>query len=114
LGNVRHTAGDLAGAVAAYRDALKQSERLAHMDPSNANAAHTVAIHEEKVARLELEMGRPNEAVPLFRSALAIHRAASTKDPGNARAKCDAQRLSQSLAEASAGKHTLSPSPCTP
>ena len=113
LGNVRHAAGDRAGAVAAYRDALTQSERLAQTDPSNANASHTVAIHQEKVARLELELGRPNDAVPLLRSALAIHRAASAKDPGNARAKCDAQRLSQSLAEASAGKRTLSPSPCS-
>jgi len=113
LGNVRHTAGDAAGAVAAYRDALAQSERLAQMDPSNVNAAYTVAIHQEKVARLELEMGHANDAVPLFRSALAIHRTASTKDPGNARAKCDAQRLSHALAEASAGRRTLSASPCT-
>jgi eukaryotic-like serine/threonine-protein kinase len=113
LGNVRRATGDRAGAAAAYRDALTQSERLARTDPSNANAAHTVAIHQEKVATLELEMGRPKEAVPLFRSALATHRATSTQDPGNTRAKCDTQRLSQALAEASAGRLILSPSPCT-
>jgi eukaryotic-like serine/threonine-protein kinase len=115
LGNVRRTAGDRAGAVAAYRDALAQSERLERMDPSNANATYTVAIHQEKVATVELEMGRPNAALPLFRSALAIHRAAATKDPGNARAKCDEERLLQAIADATAGRKTLTPPPpCTP
>jgi hypothetical protein len=62
-------------------------------------------------------MGKSTDADALFRSALAIHRAASTRDPANARTKCEVVRLTQSLTDASAGRSVVSSSataPCRP
>jgi tetratricopeptide (TPR) repeat protein len=114
LGNVRRASGDRVGAAAEYRAAIAQFEQLARADPSNVNATRSVAVSQERLALLSLDMGRSSDAVALFRTALATHRTAATSDPGNERAKCDAARLTLWLADASAGRRTVStPVPCS-
>ena len=66
LGYARHRAGDLAGAEQAYEEAV----RLARMQTSNRILVGMTLLW---LGRVQADSGRPAEAAPNLREALALH-----------------------------------------
>ena len=86
-------------AVAEYRQALAVFERLAGADPTDVNAARTVAISRENLGDALRESGSVTEALDLYRKALDAHRGFIAQDQRNVRARCDAARVSETLGD---------------
>ena len=91
--------GNTAGAAAEQRQALAVFERLAGADPSDVNAARTVAISRENLAEAVRASGSVTEALDLYRKALDAHRGFRTQDTHNVRATCDAARVAETLGD---------------
>jgi hypothetical protein len=103
LGNLRRAQTGPAAAVASYREALAVFERLARVDPSDVNAARTVAISREKLGQALRESGAHAEGLPLLEAALATHRDHVSMDAGNVRAACDLARVAEAVGDLRAG-----------
>jgi hypothetical protein len=85
--------------VPSYREALAVFERLARIDPSDANAARTVAIGREKLGHAVREAGNRAEAMAMLEAALATHRDLVAMDAGNVRASCDLARVAEAVGD---------------
>ena len=77
--------GDLAGALASYRDSLAISERLAKSDPGNAGWQHDLAVSYDRIGDVLVGARRPcGRAEVLPATASPSFDRLAKSDPGNA------------------------------
>jgi hypothetical protein len=72
VGNVLRDQGDVAGALAAYRESLQVRRRLAEADPSNAVWQRDLSLSLTLMAQFHEQRRDPSEALPLARESLTI------------------------------------------
>jgi tetratricopeptide (TPR) repeat protein len=87
LGDMLHAQGNLVGALRAYGESLAISERLAALDPSNAQWQRDLSKYIEKIVRIGntlLAQGDLSGALRAFRESLAISERLAVSDPSNA------------------------------
>jgi tetratricopeptide (TPR) repeat protein len=84
LGDVLQTKGRLDEALAAFRESLAISQRLASLDPSNAAWQRDLAVAHSKVGDILQEQGRLDEALAAYREDFAISQRLVSTDPANA------------------------------
>jgi tetratricopeptide (TPR) repeat protein len=84
LGDVLQTKGRLDEALAAFREALAISQRLASTDSSNTDWQRDLADAHDRVGVIFQAQGRLDEALAAFREALAIFQRLASTDPSNA------------------------------
>jgi len=79
LGDIRYARGDLAAALAAYREA--QAERAA--DPDDAQRQRDLAVSHIQIGDVLVAQGKLADALASFRESLAINERLATIDAGN-------------------------------
>ena len=82
-GDVLSAQGDLAGALAAYREALAVSRRLAAADPSNAGWQRDLSVSQDKLGDVLSAQGDLAGALAAYRETLAVSRRLAAADPSN-------------------------------
>ena len=83
-GNILRDQGDLAGALAAYRESLQVSRRLAEADPSNAGWQRDLSVSQDKVGNVLRDQGDLAGALAAYRESLQVRRRLAEADPSNA------------------------------
>ena len=83
-GDVLRAQGDLAAALAAYRDALRLSRGLAEADPSNATWQRDLSVSHNKIGDVLRAQGDLAAALAAYRDALRLSRGLAEADPSNA------------------------------
>ena len=83
-GTVRQEQGDLPGALAAFEEALKVSQRLAQADPSNAGWQRDVSVSQNNIGNVLREQGDFGGALAAFEEALQARQRLAQADPSNA------------------------------
>jgi non-specific serine/threonine protein kinase/serine/threonine-protein kinase len=76
--------GDSKTALEHYRQSLKHWEAAASMEPKNSVTRRGVAILNMKIADLEMQAGRPAEALPVYRKSRDLMEKLSLAHPDNA------------------------------
>ncbi len=84
LGDVLAAQGNLAAALAAYRESLKISERLTASDPSNAAWQRRLATSHDEVGEVLRAQGDLAAAAAAFRASQTIRAQLTASDPSNA------------------------------
>ena len=84
MGNVLRDQGDLAGALAAYRESLQVRRRLAEADPSNAGWQRDLSVSLTLMANLLEAQGDREEARLLAKESLGIDERLAALDHTNA------------------------------
>jgi tetratricopeptide (TPR) repeat protein len=82
-GDVLSDQGDLDGALAAYRESLALSRRLAEADPSNAGWQRDLSLSLTQMAELHEMRGNRAEALPLAEESLTIDERLAALDRSN-------------------------------
>jgi tetratricopeptide (TPR) repeat protein len=85
IGDVLHAQGDLSGALSAYRQSLKMSNRLAKIDPSNATWQHDLSTSHTGIGDILREQGDLSGALSAYRHSLAVSKRLANADPSNTR-----------------------------
>ncbi len=75
--------GDLAGALAAYRESLAVRRRLAEADPSNAGWQRDLSFSLTRLAEIHEQMGDRTAALPYAEESLSIDERLATLDRSN-------------------------------
>ena len=70
VGDVLSDQGDLAGALAAYRESLAVSRRLAEADPSNAGWQRDLSVSQQKMGDVLRDQGDLAGALAAYRESL--------------------------------------------
>jgi serine/threonine protein kinase/tetratricopeptide (TPR) repeat protein len=83
VGNQLSTAGDTAGSLAAYRQALRIAEGLMEGDPANVQFRRDVAVCLQKVGNQLLGSGDLVAAEEIFARAVTLADALAASDPHN-------------------------------
>ena len=83
-GDVLSVQGDLAGALAAYREGLAIAQRLAAADPSNAGWQRDLSVSNSKVGDVLSAQGDLAGALAAYRESLAVRQRLAAADPSNA------------------------------
>ena len=83
-GDVLRAQGDLAGALAAYRESLAVSRRLAEADPSNAGWQRDLSVSQEKIGAVLRAQGDLAGALATYRESLEVMRRLAEADRSNA------------------------------
>ena len=83
-GDVLLHQGDLAGSLAAYREALAVGQRLAAIDPSNAGWQRDLSVSHNSVGDVLRAKGDLARSLAAYRKALAIAQGLAAADPSNA------------------------------
>jgi tetratricopeptide (TPR) repeat protein len=83
-GNVLRNQGDLAGALAAFRESLQVRRRLAEADPSNAGWQRDLSVSHNNVGNVLRDQGDLAGALAAFRESLQVSRRLAEADPSNA------------------------------
>ena len=83
-GNVLSAQGDLAGALASYREGLAVMQRLATADPSNAGWQRDLSLIFTRMAELKEQQGNSTEALEFAEESLAIDERLAALDRTNA------------------------------
>ena len=86
---VRAARGDLTGALAAYRDAMAITERLAARDPGNAEWQRDLFVGNWRVGDVLLRLDRQAEARGFAETALKAAREWGRRQPDDARRESD-------------------------
>src|SRR5262245_56435270 len=84
LGDVLQTKGQLAEALAAFRESLAIFQRLTALDPSNAAWQCDLADAHFRLGNILQAQGHLAEALAAFRESLAIFQRLTALDPSNA------------------------------
>lgn len=82
-GDVLRDQGDLAGALAAYRESLSIMRPLAEADPSNAVWQRDLFVSLARMAGCHAQQGKRTEALPLAEGGLAIAERLAVLDRSN-------------------------------
>jgi tetratricopeptide (TPR) repeat protein len=83
VGDVLAVQGDLAGALAAYRESLDTRRALVARDPSNTQWRRDVTVSLNRVGDVLAAQGDHAGALAAYRESLEITRALITRDPRN-------------------------------
>jgi WD40 repeat protein/tetratricopeptide (TPR) repeat protein len=92
LGDFYSEQGGKARAVAPYQEGVDVLEKLVARYPREAGYRITLVEREVKLGVLLNELGRPQEASPVYRSALARWRQLASEDPGKEKYPDEARR----------------------
>ena len=84
LGDVRQAQGDLTGALQAYEADLAITERLAALDPGNAEWQRDLSVSWEKLGNVRQAQGDLTGALQAYEAAQAFAERLAALDPGNA------------------------------
>jgi tetratricopeptide (TPR) repeat protein len=82
-GDVLRSQGDLAGALAAYRESLSVRQRLAEADPSNAGWQRDISWSLTRMAQLHEQEGNRTEALRFAEESLVIDERLAALDRSN-------------------------------
>jgi tetratricopeptide (TPR) repeat protein len=74
----------LAGALAAYRESLAVSQRLASADPSNAGWQRDLSVSHDRLGDVLSAQGDLAGALAAYRESLAVSQRLASADPSNA------------------------------
>ncbi len=83
-GDVLRDQGDLAGALAAYRESLELSRGLAEADPSNAGWQRDLSASQDRIGDVLRDQGDLAGALAAYRESLELSRGLAEADPSNA------------------------------
>ncbi len=83
-GNLAFDKGDLAEALASYRQGLEIREQMVRQDPGNAGWQYDLSISYSKLGDVQSTQGDLAGALASYRQALGIHQRLARQDPGNA------------------------------
>ena len=97
LGDVFEAKGRLDEALAAFRESLAISQRLASLDPSNADWQRDLAVAHNKLGQAYQGMGNEENAQSSYRSAVEAMERAVAMSPGNVGWKQDLENLKSRL-----------------
>jgi tetratricopeptide repeat protein len=75
--------GDLAGALASYRDSLVIRERLAKSDPGNAGWQRDLSVSYNKIGDVQRAQGDLAGALTSYRDSLVLFDRLAKSDHGN-------------------------------
>jgi tetratricopeptide (TPR) repeat protein len=84
IGDVQVDQGDLTAALTSYRASLAIRERLAKIDPGNAEWQRDLSISHDRVGNVQRAQGDLPAALTSYRASLAIRERLAKVDPGNA------------------------------
>jgi tetratricopeptide (TPR) repeat protein len=84
LGDVLRAQGDLGGALAAYRESLEVSRRLAQADASNAGWQRDLSFSLTRMAEFHEQRGDRAEAMRFAEESLVINERLAALDRTNA------------------------------
>jgi tetratricopeptide (TPR) repeat protein len=76
--------GDLAGALAAYRESLAVRRRLGEADPSNAGSQRDLSLSLDRLAVIHERQGDRTAALAYAEESLSIAERLAALDPTNA------------------------------
>ena len=93
VGDILHAQGQLAEAVAAFREDFAISQRLVSIDPSNADWQRHLAIAHSKLGQAYQGMGNEENAQSSYRSAAEAMERAVAMSPGTVGWKQDLDNL---------------------
>jgi non-specific serine/threonine protein kinase/serine/threonine-protein kinase len=100
LARVQRATGRRTEAVANYREVLARFERMVRDDPSNAAAAHGVAVNQELLGGTLAETGQVAAGVRLVEQAVAANRRLIAADATTVEARCDLAHALEALGDA--------------
>jgi tetratricopeptide (TPR) repeat protein len=109
LARVQRATGRLTEAVTNYREVLARFERMVRDDPSNAAAAHGVAVNQELLGGTLAEAGQVAEGTRLVEQAVAANRRLIAADTTKVEARCDLAHALEALGDAR--RHQPGPRP---
>ena len=109
LARVQRATGRKTEAVANYREVLARFERMVRDDPSNAAAAHGVAVNQELLGGTLAEAGQVAAGVRLVEQAVAANRRLIAADATKVEARCDLAHALEALGDAR--RHQPGPRP---
>ena len=109
LARVQRATGRLTEAVANYREVLTRFERMVRDDPSDAAAAHGVAVNQELLGGTLAEAGQVAAGVRLVEQAVAANRRLIAADATKVEARCDLAHALEALGDAR--RHRPGPRP---
>ena len=98
IGNVQVEQGDLAGAIASYREAVAILERLVKSDPSNVNWQSNFVENYARLGDVYRRSNDPNAALAVLRQGQAIMARLVKLSPDNAAWKRVLAWLDQQIA----------------
>jgi len=84
LGDVQQAQGDLAGALASYRQSLTIREKLTQQDPGNAEWQRDLSVSYERLGDVQQAQGDLAGALASYQQSLTIREKLTQQDPGNA------------------------------
>jgi tetratricopeptide (TPR) repeat protein len=100
LARVQRATGRRTEAVANYREVLARFERMVRDDPSDAAAAHGLAVNQELLGGTLAEAGQVVEGVHLVEQAVAANRRLIAADATKVEARCDLAHALEALGDA--------------
>ena len=109
LARVQRATGRKTEAVANYREVLARFERMVRDDPSDAAAAHGVAVNQELLGGTLAEAGQVAAGVRLVEQAVAANRRLIAADATKVEARCDLAHALEALGDAR--RHQPGPRP---
>jgi len=109
LARVQRATGRLTEAVTNYREVLARFERMVRDDPSDAAAAHGVAVNQELLGGTLAEAGQVAEGARLVEQAVAANRRLIAADATKVEARCDLAHALEALGDAR--RHQPGPRP---
>lgn len=109
LARVQRATGRRTEAVANYREVLVRFERMVRDDPSDAAAAHGVAVNQELLGGTLAEAGQVAAGVRLVEQAVAANRRLIAADATKVEARCDLAHALDALGDAR--RHQPGPRP---
>ena len=84
LGDLRVAQGDLPSALATYRKAQAETDRLAKADPNNAGWQRDLSVSQDKIGDVLRAQGNLPAALTSYQASLATRDRLAKADPGNA------------------------------
>jgi tetratricopeptide (TPR) repeat protein len=99
VGGTLEARGDLAGALALYREGLDVRRRLAAGEPGNADLMLDITYSLSAIAQALLALGDFTEALAKQNEALAMRRELADRDPANSRRRLDLSWSLMALAD---------------
>ena len=82
-GDVLSAQGDLAGALAAFRESLQLARRLAESDPSNTDWQRDLSVSQNKVGDVMGSQGDLSGALAAYQDGLQLSERLAESDPSN-------------------------------
>ena len=100
LGDSLNAVGQLAPALAAFRESIAIRQALAEADPNNTTRQRDLAVSHGRIGNTQLALGRREEGLDALRKSLAIREVLARDDPANVLWQTDLVIALRSLARA--------------